>query len=353
MAKLSFNNIRIAGISACVPRIIERNMDYDWISEEERKLLIKTTGIAERRKAPDGVVTSDLCFQTAEKLISELQWNKEEIEALVFVSQSGDYLLPATSVILQHRLGLTKNCLAFDVGLGCSGYVYGLSVVSGLLQSGQIKKALLLAGDATDFSRPYKDKSVYPLFGDAGTATAMEYNPSASPAYFNLQSDGSGFESIIIYDGLARNSPSVHSFVPKEIEKGIERRPMDVVLNGAAVFDFSLREVPPSIKKTIAFAHTAADNIDYFVLHQANLLMNETVRKLMKLPSEKFPYSLREFGNTSSASIPLTIVTQLRQQVTEKQLTFLFSGFGVGLSWGTCILQTDKIVCPCLIEYNV
>lgn len=352
MAKITFSNIRIAGISACVPRRVERNMDYDRISEEERKLLIKTTGIAEKRKVPKGVTTSDLCFQAAEKLISELQWNKEDIEVLVFVSQSGDYLLPATAVILQQRLGLSKNCLAFDVGLGCSGHVYGLSIVNGLLQSGQIKKALLLAGDASDISKSYKDKSVYPLFGDAGTATAVEFASPAPPMYFSLQSDGSGYENIIIYGGHARNPPTAASLVSKEIEKGIERRPIDLVLNGAAIFDFSLREVPPSLKQTAAFANTPLDKIDYFVLHQANLLMNETIRKLMKLPPEKFPYSLREYGNTSSASIPLTIVTQLRQQVTEKSLTLLLSGFGVGLSWGTCILQTDGIVCPELIEYN-
>lgn len=352
MANITFSNIRIAGISACVPRRVEHNMDYDRISEEERKLLIKTTGIAEKRKAPKGVTASDLCFQSAEKLIRELNWKKEEVDALVFVSQSNDYFLPATAIILQNRLGLSKNCLAFDVGLGCSGYVYGLSVVSGLLQSGQIKKALLMAAEASFFSLPYTDKSTYPLFGDAGTVTALEYHPSAPSAYFNLQSDGSGHESIIVYDGYGRNLISDETFKVQQIDKGIERNRIHLVLNGAAIFDFSLREVPPSLKQTAAFANTPLDKIDYFVLHQANLLMNETIRKLMKLPAEKFPYSLREYGNTSSASIPLTIVTQLRQQVTEKSLTLLLSGFGVGLSWGTCILQTNGIVCPELIEYN-
>ncbi|MBL0309864.1 MAG: ketoacyl-ACP synthase III [Bacteroidetes bacterium] len=350
MAQLSFHNVRIAGVSACVPKQIVRNADYEWISEEERRELIKATGVVERRIAPSDVTTVDLCFAAAQQLIDKLEWDKAEVDALVFVSQSGDYLVPASSIILQNRLGLSKDCMAFDVGLGCSGFVYGLSLVSALLESGSIKKALLLAGDKSSISASPTDKSTYPLFGDAGTATALQYHSTASSAFFNLQSDGSGFENIIIPHGGAKHLIDKSSLEVQKIGKGIERRPLDLVMNGADVFDFALREVIPNIRKTLAYSLTRMEDIDYFVLHQANRLMNEMLRKMMKINEEKVPYSIGKFGNTSSASIPLTMVAEMKSDLEQKPLRLLLSGFGVGLSWGTCILHTDKIICVDLIE---
>ncbi len=352
MAFFSCQNIRISGISACVPSQIENNKDYGWVTGQERDSFIKNTGVLERRIARPGVTASDLCFNAAEKLIEELKWNREEIDALIFVSQSGDYILPATSVILQNRLGLTKNCMSLDIGLGCSGYIYGLSVLSSLMSNGSIKKGLLLVGEKSSSRVSPNDKSTYPLFGDAGTATALEYMNSVMPAWFNLQSDGSGYKSIIITDGFSRNPIKGSSFEYQKIEKGIERRPIDLILNGTEIFDFALRETIPSIKETLSLSGMELESIDYFVLHQANLLINETIRKLMKIPLEKIPYSIQKFGNTSSASIPLTIVSELQATVTKKSLKLVLCGFGVGLSWGTAIVQTDKLVCPGLIEYN-
>jgi 3-oxoacyl-[acyl-carrier-protein] synthase-3 len=351
MALFSIPDVKIAGVAGCVPKRSVSNMDYEWISEKERNLLIKTTGIAHRRVADEGVTTSDLCAQATQKLMTELDWEKDEVQLVVFISQSRDYFLPATAIILQDRLGFPKTCMAFDISLGCSGYVYGLSVVASLVRSAQIKKALLMVGDISTFSLNYKDKSTYPLFGDAGTVTALSFEQNAAPMQFNLQSDGAGYEAIIIPDGGLRNPLNDESFVEKEYEGGLHRTKRNLTLEGLDVFNFSLREVAPNIRALYEFTGTDKDSYDYYVFHQANKLMNESIRKKLKLEPEKVPYSLGEFGNTSSASIPLTIVTSLRDQLKPKQ-RFLFSGFGVGLSWGSVAVETEDLVVPALVEYE-
>ena len=343
MAFLSLNNISIKGISACVPKNVESNLDYDWISLAERELLIKTTGIKYRRIASRDICTSDMCYESAIALINEAQVDRKDIEILIFVSQSPDYFLPATSIILQERLQLPKTTMAFDIQLGCSGYVYGLSVISSLMSTGKFKKGLLLVGDKSSFSQSKKDKSTYPIFGDAGTATLLEYNSEADRMDFNLQSDGSGYKSIMITDGGTRNPYNSESEKMVEIEQGIIKSAKNLVLDGLEVFNFSLREVVPNINGLLNYSKTTLDDYDYFVFHQANKLITETIRKKLKITPEKIPYSLYDFGNTSSASIPLTIVTQMGNLVQNNSYTLLLSAFGVGLSWASARLKISNI----------
>lgn len=353
MAIFQVPNIAIAGITACVPETVFHNKDYDWISEKERNTLIKTIGVEKKRHANKGTTTSDLCFVAANKLIDKLSWDKSEIDLLIFVSQSRDYIIPATAGLLQERLGLPKTCIAFDISLGCSGYVYGLSVIGSMMATGAIKKGLLLTGDISTLNTSYKDKSAFPLFGDAGTATAVELNMDAPSMKFNLQTDGSGYDAIIIPDGGIRNFVDKDtSFEYHKISDGIYQNNLSIILDGIKVFNFSLREVKPNVLKLLKDNDMSVDDIDYLVLHQANLLMNETIRKQLKIPAEKVPYSLKDYGNTSSASIPLTIVTSLMENVTADRYNMLLSGFGVGLSWGSVILELNSIVCPPLLIYK-
>lgn len=352
MALFSIPNVKIAGISACVPSASESNYDYDWISETERKMLVKTTGIENRRVAPPGVTTSDLCFQAAQKLLDELSWHAEDLELLIFVSQSRDYFLPATAIILQDKLGLPKTSIAFDISLGCSGYVYGLSSIMSMMSVSKISKALLMVGDISTHSLNKKDKSTYPLFGDAGTVTALEFDDKAKPVTFNLQSDGSGYKAIIIEDGGVRNPLCDRSYFEEEIADGIVRSRRNVALEGIDVFNFSLREVAPNIKTMLEYAGESIDDYDYFVLHQGNKLMNNSIRKKLGVDEEKVPYSLKEYGNTSSASIPLTIVDQLSESLTRSSAKIIVSGFGVGLSWGSANLFLNNIKCPKVITYE-
>lgn len=350
MAIFSIPNIKIAGIASAVPKEEYNNFDYELLSEKEKQTFVKMTGVEKRRVAPKGTTTSDLCEHAARKLLDELKWDADQIDALVFISQSRDYIIPATAGILQDKLGLSKNCMAYDISLGCSGYVYGLSTLGAQMSVAGLKKALLMVGDVSTQNTAYNDKSTFPLFGDAGTVTALEYDESAPLMSFNLQTDGSGYKAIIIEDGGIRNLVSESSFEEEEISEGIKRKKLDIALDGVEVFNFSLREVKPNILKLLEADGTEIEKIDYFVLHQANKLMNETIRKQLRMPVEKFPLSIQEFGNTSSASIPLTLNFSLQDKLRTEKVKLLLSGFGVGLSWGSVILETENIVCPDIIE---
>jgi 3-oxoacyl-[acyl-carrier-protein] synthase-3 len=350
MAFFSVENIRIKGIGAAVPKKEVSNWDYTYISESDRKLLIKTTGVEKRRIIGDsGVTETDLAKAAAEELLAKTNTSKDDIEILVFVSQTPDYFLPASSILLQNRLGLKKSCMAFDINLGCSGYVYGLSAISSIMSSGKFKKGLLLAGDTSSIGTPWEDKSVYPLFGDSGTATLLEYDETADKTTFSLNSDGSGYEAIIVRDGGTRSPYTKESFEIKERNQGVLRADRNLELNGMEVFNFSVTIVPKHLDEFLQKTATTPDSYDFFVMHQANMLMNETIRKKLKFPPEKVPYSIQKFGNTSSGSIPLTIVSELKDKVSGEK-TFLMSGFGVGLSWATVSIKTNNLICTEIVE---
>ena len=354
MAFQIINNIKINGISACVPNEIADNNNLELIGDKaEIDKFINTTGIEKRHIVGNSkICTSDLCFQAAEKLLESLSWEKEDVDCLIFVSQTPDYILPATSCILQNRLGLSIDCFTLDISLGCSGWVYGMATISGLMSSGNFKKGLLLVGDTVTVTKSDKDKSTYPLFGDAGTATALSYEPNSKPMYFNTGTDGGSFKSIIIEDGGFRNFFTEESLKVKEHEPGIFRNNLQSYLNGQDVFIFGITKAPKSIKALFEQYDLDKEKVDYFVFHQANKLMTEMIRKKLKIDSDKVPYSLNEYGNTSSASIPLTIVTRLKDQSVSRNLKIVGCGFGVGLSWGTVYFETENLVCPEIIIYN-
>ena len=352
MSTLSLSGVKIVGVSACVPPSIDEVRKYPLFSEDEADNFISSTGIARKRMVDQDTCTSDLSLKAAEQLIQELGWEKNDIEALVFVTQTPDYDLPATSCILQDRLGIPSSCFTLDISLGCSGWVYGLSVLTSLMAHGTIRKGLLLAGDTPSKACSTKDKSAYPLFGDAATATAVEYTGKETDRMdFVFNTDGSGYKAIIIEEGAYRNQVTPSSFESHVIEPGIERNGMQLVLDGMDVFAFGISKAPSSVRSLLEFSGKRAEEIDYFLFHQANKFMNEKIRKKLKLPAEKVPYSLENFGNTSSASIPITMITELRDELRAKHLRHVACGFGVGLSWASVYFETDGIVCPSLIEY--
>jgi 3-oxoacyl-[acyl-carrier-protein] synthase-3 len=346
----TISGIQLSGLAVTVPSRKVSNHDYPFATDKEKDLFIKTTGIENRRVAPEGLSASDLCFEAAEKLLNEMGLNRNEIGVLLFVTQTPDWIIPPSSIRLQHRLGLQKSCIALDINLGCSGYVYGLSVISSLMKSTGAKKGLLLVGDVSSSVVSEKDKSTSPIFSDAGSATVMEVCDDENKIHFSLHNDGAGYNAIIIPDGGMKNKFSPASVDYKKISEGIERNKTHLIMNGVDVFNFSLREVAPDAKQLLEYCGKQTDNVDYFILHQANLLMNEAIRKKLALAPEKVPYSLKDFGNTSSASIPVTLVTQLAEKLKSEKLSLLLAGFGVGLSWGTTVLDTDKITCLPLIE---
>ena len=353
MAFLKVDNIEIKGVSACVPKRVEENRDYTLLSKEDIEKYIQTTGVERRHCAiHDGTIcSSDLCFESAEKLIQELKWDKSDINLLIFVSQTADYKLPATACVLQNRLGLPKETVAFDIPLGCSGYLFGLGIISNILSSGLSKKALLLVGNSQSVYASYEDRSMYLLLGDAGTATALEYVPNNDKSMsFHYLTDGSGKDSIHVPDGGCRNPVNSQSFVMEDHGDGIKRTRLHEKMDGSDVFSFGLPIVPKSVNLLKDKFEINFENIDYFLLHQANKFLFEKWRKKLKLPEEKVPTNIKDFGNTSGATIPLLMVTNLRKELQEKNLELLLSAFGVGYSIGSARIYTNKIVCPKLME---
>ena len=352
MATLHIKNISIKGISACVPSHIEDNkLSHLFYGNEEVKKFVDTTGI-EFRHTVNGrnICTSDLCYEAAVKLMAELDWQAADIDCLIFVSQTPDYILPATSCILQGRLGLPVDCYAMDISLGCSGWVYGLSSIAALMTSGTMKKGLLLVGDTTTVTKSRRDKSTFPLFGDAGTATAIEFSEGAEGIKFHMGTDGKGFEAIMIPDGGFRNFVTPSSFIEEEVEPGIFRNRLQSILDGPSVFIFGITKAPKSVNTLLERFNITKNEIDYFVFHQANLIMNEKIRIKLKIEPEKVPYSLGEFGNTSSASIPLTMVSRLHNELANNRKKILVCAFGVGLSWASAVFETENLICLPVIE---
>jgi 3-oxoacyl-[acyl-carrier-protein] synthase III len=344
MAQATIRNVRYAGMASCVPRRVLSNMD-DCPPQlrAARERIVRNIGIETRRICSEWQYFSDLAFDATERLLAELKWERDEIDALIVVTQSPDYLIPATSIILQDRLKLKTTTIAFDMNLGCSAYAFGLHVLGSMMSAGGIKKALLLVGD--------KAASVIePLFSDAGTATALEYDPDAPPMYFDLNSDGSGYQAIMLPAGGHREPYGMQHMVPYKDEDGIWRSHAALVLDGPAVLSFSTQQVPPAVRNLLEYAGCSSEEIDYFIFHQANRMINETIRKKLGLPPEKVPSTLRDFGNTSGASLPVTMTARIRDALLEGKKKLLLSGFGIGLSWGSCIVEIENAVFPELIE---
>ncbi|MFB9112664.1 ketoacyl-ACP synthase III [Xanthomonas arboricola pv. corylina] len=345
MPTSTLHNVRFAGMATCVPKRVVSNLtDCRPQIRSERERLVRNIGIETRRMASDWQCFSDLAFDATEVLLERLQWKREEIDALIVVTQSPDYPIPATAIILQDRLGLSHATVAFDVNLGCSAYPFGINLLGSMIAAGGVKKGLLLVGDR---SANLED----PIFSDSGTATALEFDQNAAPMYFDLNSDGSGYKAIILPVGGQREPVAIQHLLPyRENEKDRWHRVTDLQLDGTAVLSFSTQRVPPAVDKLIAYAGVSKDDIDYFVFHQANRMINETIRKKLGLAIEKVPSTLRDFGNTSGASLPLTMTARINKELESGPKRVLLSGFGIGLSWGTCLVDIEGAVFPELIE---
>ncbi len=352
MSESTFYGVKMIGVAAAVPDQL-RTMadDAKMFGEDDVFKISESTGVKQRYVSTT-LSTSDLCFAAATKLFSETGCDPETIDALIFVSQTPDYILPATSCCLQERLGLPQKCAAFDINLGCSGYVYGLWMASSLIASGAVGRVLLLVGDTSRHCSP-EDRSVSLLFGDAGAATLLERSDQADPSNFVLGTDGSGEKHLIIEAGHTRMPLTPENQVKVECEGGNRRSKADLYMNGAEIFAFTLRVVPSLIKKVLANANQSIETIDAFVFHQANKFMLEHLGKRMKIPKEKLVLALESVGNTSSASIPMAFVTHLRDRLQNESLNLVLAGFGVGFSWAGANMQCGPLVIPELIKVPV
>ena len=350
MAIIKYNNVGISSISACVPKtIVNNNALINILSEEEVVKTIENIGIKEKRFADKDVCSSDLCFKAAEQLITDNNIDRNSIDALIFLSQTPDYKIPATAPILQHRLGLPKTTLSFDMNLACSGYVYALSTAFAYASLQGVNRVLLLVGETFSKITSPLDKVNAPLYGDAGTATLIEKGDFAD-AHFILCSDGSGKDAVIIPAGEYRHLTTEENLKEVEMEDGNIRSGHHIYMDGMDVFNFALSVVPKSIKEMMNTAQITLDKVDYVVFHQANKFMTDFFAKKLKYPIDKVPYCINRYGNTSAASVPLTIASELKTaDLKEKKV--ILCGFGAGLSWATALLKFNRCNVSPIIEY--
>jgi 3-oxoacyl-[acyl-carrier-protein] synthase-3 len=352
LANFSISGVDIQAIAAAVPQQVVATVDSPLlITAQEQQHFIKNVGIAHRRVAGPEHTAADLCQAAAEQVLDKLRWDKDTIDVLCLVTQTPDYLTPGTATILQDRLGLSQSCLCFDINLGCSAFPYGLATVANMLKAMPGARGLLLIGDKSSQLVSPTDKSTALLFSDAGSAVALANTGSSKQMHFGLFSDGSGYRDLMVQGGGGRHPVDAASLVTKQVREGVERHALHLQMNGIAIFNFAIRQVLPTIKQLMQ-AHEKAEEVDFFVFHQANRIINESLRKMLKIPVEKCPSVLHDFGNPSSASIPLTIVEQLNESLSKGSHQLLASGFGVGLSWGNVLFTIKDLPIIPLIEMD-
>lgn len=339
MAFIQFEGVGITAMAGAVPKRIIKNYEYtDFFPADQVKEVVDKVGVIERRFADDNTCSSDLCYAAADRLLTDCGIDRNEIDLLVFLSQTPDYRMPATSIILQHRLGLPQSCAAFDMQLGCAGFSYALSVVYGMMQGGHIRKALVLDGETRSKVYSPKDRRSAFIFGDAGIAAFVERNEKFGKSYFSLNSDGSRSDLIMIKGGGYRHMSSIETLTEKVVDEyGNIRSDEQGYMRGGDVFNFVIREIPRDIKNTLEYSGVDKNQIDYIVFHQANNFINSFIAKKMKLDTAKIPHTIEKYGNTSSVSVPLTIVSELKDKLNGNR-TLLLSAFGVGMCWSTAIV---------------
>lgn len=354
MAIDMIRNVAIKGIAAAVPPGIKSADEYtEALGEEAIEKFVDVVGIKERHVNDGTIMTSDLCFAAAENIISTYQIDRDEIDALIVVTQTGDYIAPATACLLQHRLGLSDDCLAYDITMGCSGYIYGLYNAASHIQNGFIKKALLLVGDSLSYMVSPEDHGQMMLAGDAGTATLLEYDDQAADLRFMFKTIGSGYRNLIVPYGGYKHKHGSRAQIKRE--DGIIRSDYDTFMDGVEVFRFSIAETPKLFKQFCEQCGYDINDCDYVILHQANLFIMKNIARRLKIPLEKVPISLDRYGNTSSATVPLTLCDLFGEHggSEEGHKKLLLSGFGVGLSLGIAAVDLEPGVCLPIIESDV
>lgn len=346
MAYWEIENVALRGVTGTVPNNPVKSSEFDFFTQEDAELFDNTVGIKNRYLALDDLCASDLCYDAAERMIAGLGWDKESIDVLVFASVTGDYKTPPTSGILQERLGLPTSTFVVDLPMGCCGTLYAITVAGNLLSSGTAKRALLLIGDTASRMGSPKDKSRVPLFGDAGMAMALEYETTAEKIVIEMSTLGSGYQALMTPHGGYRHPiTQEESFEYEDFGNGIIRAPKDALINGMDVFSFAITRPPISVKKMLEEQGLDKEkDVDFFLIHQANKLIVDRIVKKLKLPLEKVPYDLQEFGNLGGASIPMLMTYNLGEELQLRPLTLICSAFGLGLTWGTMLLKTQKMI---------
>lgn len=330
MSLSRIGGFRVAGIGTCVPPRAVNNLDYgrDFGATEVRKV-VAMAGVEHRHVVDPGVTASDLSFEAAAALLDKLGWARDSVTGLVLVTQSPDYFLPSSSCMVHKWLGLSDECATFDVGLGCSGYPYGLYLAATMLRSGGHKRILMLHGETPSLFPSPDDHATTLLFGDAGSATALELaEDDAPPGIFCLRTDGQGYGGLIIRGGAFRDRNPANE------------RDRSLFMDGAGIFNFTIKRVPQLIRDTLEFAQLEVQDIDWYLFHQSNRFIMKHLAKKCGLPEERVPFVLDRFGNSGGPSVALALTQGARREEPRPSRVMLL-GYGVGLSWGAAIATLD------------
>ena len=329
MAQVSLTGMAVRGVVGCIPpKEVSNEKDYPWFEPAEIRKITAMAGIKSRHIVDERTCTSDLCRAAAVRLMERLNWDPNTVDGLILVSQTQDYVMPSTSCILQRRLGLPETCAAFDVNLGCSAYVYGMWLANSLLHSKACRRILLLTGETPSKFVDLRDRATALLFGDAGSASALEATENDSLAHYIMMTDGSGAEDLMVPGGMFRER------FPED------RSRYSLHMDGGHIFDFTRNRIPPLIGDLLALSGKKPHEYAYFIFHQANEYLIKFLAGKAGIAMEKVPFSIGRFGNTGAASVPLTLALAgppLESNGHPYQVMLL--GFGVGLSWGGVSLQ--------------
>ena len=332
MAFFQFDNLEVAGIACAVPSNEVTSDSYKpQFGDEEVEKFKAMTGVCASRRTAEHQTVSDLAVRAASELLNHLDIKGEEIGALIFASHSPDYRRPSTAFIIQHRLGVSKEAVCYDISLGCSSLVVGMQTLASIMNTSDIDRALLIVGDTAGKSVCTADRSSAILFGEAGGAMIIQKKEGHQIKSL-IRSDGSGYRYMIIPGGGYRN---LHAdSTPVMCKDGNERSLMNSFIQGTSVFTFTIFDVPRLIKDFFAKTDTAPDNYDVFAFHQANLYILKQIAKKTKIPFDRLPISLDRYGNTSGASAIVTLCDKYGNDSSDRNLKIFACGFGIGLSWG-------------------
>lgn len=346
MAFFEFKNIKVAGVACAVPSNEIKTESYKHLfGDEEVEKFMEMTGVRASHRTSEHQTCSDLGFRAASELLTKKEVDPNEIGALIFASHSPDYRRPSTAFVLQYRLGIPEEAVCYDISLGCSSLVVGMQTISSIMNTSDIKKALLFVGDTAGKSVYPTDRSSAMLFGEAGAVMLLEKSENESDKVQALvRSDGSGFRYMIIPGGGYRNLQA--SVEPVMCEDGNERTLMNSFIQGTSVFSFTIFDVPRLIKDFFAKTETTPGNYDCFAFHQANLYILKQIAKKTKIPFENLPITLDRYGNTSGASAIVSLCDRYGNREDNKTIKVMACGFGIGISLGATSFEinTDDIL---------
>ena len=350
MAIIRYNNVGMTAIAGCVPPKVVSNYDLGYMMDAESiEKLVKSTGIVERRIAEADVTSSDLCVKAAQKLMEDKNIDPESIDLLLFTTLTPDFVSPPTTPIIQKKLGLANTTACIDLSFACSGFVYALGTAYAFAQTNGIDRVLVLVGETMSKITSDRDKVNWPLYGDAGTACLVEKGDFGE-SIFELTADGIGQDFVKVPYGGFRNPLKAENLEMKEREDGNFRRDTDITMDGMETFNHAITTIPRQIKALMKDAEITVDDIDYLVSHQANKMMIDFIAKKMKVPAEKVPFCIQKYGNTSCASIPITIVSELCGKLDGTN-RILFSAIGAGWSFGTAYIKAKNVKVSPVFNY--